>query len=297
MKFIIFSFLSLLFITNSAFANCQWTYLNQLNKDIKYAQDLLSDYSTCRTNCKGLEVGLNSSLVKMSQTASCGKHIVTASNAETINFIGGRFKLIQKQKTASTWAAGGPKNRVTATVSSPQRSAIPSIAMATPAFVKPSVQRTVQRRVVPLPERAAEARPTETRQTKMVISKDAYNELWDVNTASAAQRTAQLNRNNAQQAAKRQRQVALRAQQNQANIKARQYHLAQQRLDRHLKMALIQEEKIKLVKSKRRDMQNRLHKQRLVRQQYLKKRAMAIRVNRQKVHQQRMARAKKLRRR
>ncbi len=293
MKFIIFSFLSLLFLTNSAFANCQWTYLNQLNKDIKHAQDLLSDYATCRTNCKGLEVGLNRSLTKMSNTSSCGKHIVTASNAETINFIGGRFKLIQKQKSASTWAAGSPKNRVTALVTSPQRTLNTSAPLYKPVTVGAPVMPAVPRKVVTLPERSRVVG-----QTKMVISKDAYKELWeeDDNLSSAKQR-AQVNKSNAQQVAKRKRQLALQAQQNQANIKARQQYLAQQRLDKQLKMTLIQQEKVKLVRAKRRAMQNHLQKQRLQRQQYLKKRAMAIRVNRQKVHQQRMARAQKLRRR
>ena len=295
MKYITFSILSLLFFTNSAFANCQWTYLNQLNKDIKHAQDLLSDYSTCRSNCRGLEVGLNRSLAKMSKTASCGAYILTASNAETINFIGGRFKLIQKQKSASTWAEGSPKNRVTSTVSSPLKVAtpsvaIPSVALSKPAFVKPPVHRTVHRKLASVPE----AQRVE-KQTKMVIPRDAYAEVWDEN--SATKQHAQQITNRAKQNAKMQRQAALRSKQHQANVRAKQQHLAQQRLDKHLKMALIQQEKIQLVKTKRRAMQKHLQKQRLIRQQYLKKRAMAIRVNRQKVHQQRMARAQKLRRR
>ena len=261
MKRVIFSLCSLFLISNSAYAACQWDYLNQLNKDIKHAQDLLSDYSTCRNNCKALETGLNRSLIKMSKTSACGTHILTTSNVETINFIGGRFKLIQKQKTASTWASGG--------------SIKPTVQMAPP-------QTASQETLIPVPEPAKVA----LKQTRMMISKDAYNELWDVN------KTVEI-RQAVQQRTNQQKQVDLRARQQQENLKARKHYIAQQRLDKHLKTVLVRQEKNRLVKAKRRAIQDRLHKQRLIRQQFLKKRALAIRVNQQKARQQRLARIQK----
>ena len=177
MKSIIFFLCTLFLIMNSAYASCQWSYLNQLNKDIKHAQDLLSDYSTCRSNCKGLETGLISSLSKMSHKSSCGAHIFTASNVETINFIGGRFRLIQKQKTSSTWASGVLKKPVKVIAAIPK--ALPKVVViapkitAKPRFIKPVYKRAPQITLVKAPEA-----PRAIQQTRMMITKEAYKELY-----------------------------------------------------------------------------------------------------------------------
>ena len=260
MKRLVFSLLLLCLLQTQANANCQWGYLNELNKDIKHAQGLLSDYSTCRNNCNSLETGLKTSVAKMSKTNGCGAHIVTATNDETINFIAGRFRLIQKQKTGRTWTETvAAKPTITKPVMKKPAGVItPVVAVVKPVWMKP--QRVVRNVEVVRP------------QKKAVVTRQVSRPL----------------------APKRNVQQVLN-QQHQAQHLAKQQQLKKQRLDNHLKQALIQEEKIRLVKNKRRLVQIRLNKQRLVRQQFLKKRALAIRVNQRRARQQRLARLNKIR--
>lgn len=287
MNRLIFSLFFPVLIINSAYANCQWSYVNELNKDIKYASGLLSDYSTCRDNCKSLEGSLNGSIAKMSQASSCGRHILTTANGDMINFISSRFRLIQKQKAGSTWTKSATAKPVIAAPASASvdEGVSPSLEMDRPAFVKPQVFKyteaqsdatpIVQPPVVQAKRVAAPA--AVARQTRMRISKEAYAELWPENVA---RRPAP--RRNVQRAVYKQPQ---------ANQQAKQKQLAQQRLIQQRKQTQIQQAKQQLVLAKRRAMQNHVNRQQLLRKQFLKKRALMHHMNRLKVRRLRLARA------
>jgi len=285
MKRYIFSFLFIFLSTNAAYASCQWGYINALNIDITHAREQLSTYSTCRGNCKSLEANLNRSITKMSKASSCAAHIFTRGNKDMINFIAGRFRLIQKQKLGNTWTAAATAKPVV--VRSDESVSVP-LEMDKPAFVEPQrivmpqqTRPVAQAQVAVVTPYVDSAPPVQARkvaqpssavgQTRMRISNEAYSALWDEPKPRAAQR-------NFQRAVVRKPQV---------NHHAKQKQLAQQRLIQHRKQALVQQKKMHLMKVKRRAMQNHLNQQRLKRQQLLKRREVARQLNRQRVQQRR----------
>jgi len=283
MKFFAFSVFFIFITVNGAHASCQWGYVNELNKDIKHASALLSDYSTCRGNCKALETGLNNSIRKMSNASACGGHILTRANGDMINFISSRFRLIQKQKTGSTWtksATAKPAIEIT------NQGSNPSIVLDRPAFVepqKPQIQTSeavAKTFVYPSQQPVQVAPPASAaKQTRMRISPAAYAALWDNARPARPQRRVQ--------------RAVFR--QPQPNNHAKQKQLAQQRLIQHRKQAQIQQKKQHQVLARKRLMQNHLNRQRQNRQQLLKKRAVMAQLNRQRHHQRKVAMAQRTR--
>ena len=285
MKFITLSVFFIFLTVNGAYASCQWEYVNQLNKDIKHAGELLSDYSTCRGNCKALETGLNRSIRKMSQASACGGHILTKANGDMINFIASRFRLIQKQKTGSSWTKSATTKP---TITTANRGSNPSIVLDRPAFIEPQKPQPQARVEVaesfaypsqqPTP---VAPRATVKKQTRMRISPAAYAALWGEARPVRPQRAAP-------------RTVYRKPQ---PNNQAKQKQIAQQRLIQHRKQAQIQQQKMRQVLARKRAMQNHVNRQQVLRGEFLKKRALLRHLNRQKVRQLRLARAQRNRKR
>lgn len=264
MKRIIFSLVFIFSAVNVAQASCQWGYVNALFIDITHARELLSTYSTCRGNCQSLENNLNKSIAKMGNAASCEAHIYTRTNKDLINFIAGRFRLIQKQKQGSTWTAAATGQPIVDKIDKPV--SVP-LKMEKPVFIEP--QRVAISQSRPTPQVQAQA------QTRMKVSLEAYNALWGEARPRAPQR-------NFQRAVIRKPRI---------NHQAKYKQLVQQRLIQHRKQALDQQKKMHLMKVKRRAMQNHLNQQRLKRQQLLKRREVARQLNRVRVQQRRRAMA------
>ncbi len=289
MKRLFLSFIFPLIMTSSAYANCQWGYVNELNKDIKQASEFLSDYSTCRNNCKGLESNLNNSIAKMGKASVCGGHILTVANRDMINFISSRFRLIQKQKTGSTWTKSATTKPTITKVATPAVTVAkpnPILEMEKTAFVEPQVFKYTEAQSDATPAVKPEVTPVKVAvpvarapQTRMRISSEAYAELWP----ERVRRTAAPPRN-VQRAAHQQQQL---------NYQAKQKQLIQQRLVQQRKQAQIQHAKQQLVLAKKRAMQNHVNRQLVLRQQFLKKRALMQHMNRLKVRRLRLARAQR----
>ena len=261
MKRIILSFFFTLLMANGAYANCQWEYVNQLNKIIKNAGGLLSDYSTCRDNCNALAGDRNSSIANMNKAAACGSHILTKANSDMITFIAGRFRLIQKQKMGSTWTKSATvKPVITATEKVTVSDIDPVTIDNKPVFIKPEVFKAPQKE-------------------QMRISQEAYAALW--------QNKPRTPRPNVQRTVKRQAHH---------NNNAKQKQLAQRRLIQHRKQALIQQNKMRQVKARKVAMQNHVNKQRLARQRLLRKRALMRHQDRLRARQLKLARAQRVRR-
>ena len=303
MKPIFFSILFIIASAEQAYAACQWGYINALNIDIIQARGYLNEYSTCRGDCKALEDNLNRSIRKMSNASNCGAHIFTRGNKDMINFISGRFRLIQKQKQGSTWTAVATKKTNITTVDRPSGS---PIQLDKPAFIQPKrlsvstpvqnviseapasqpmvktvsaaqTNRMVRDEAMPQsnqpPEPVAYTTPfTEggQQQTTMAVSQEAYRALWE---EEAKPQTPPPSL---------QRAVAKKPRVNHA---ARQQQLVRQRLIQQRKQAIIHQKKMHLLKVKQHTMQNHLRQQRLIRQQLLKKRELARALNRKRILQ------------
>ena len=260
-------FLTVLFFTssNTALAACLWGYTNALTTEITSAQTLLTDYSTCRGDCRTLEADLKRNVTRMAGASSCSTDIYSRSNKELIDFIAGRFKLIQKQK--QSWSVAAAAKSVKAPTQ-------PVLLMEKVAFVPPEPVKPMTEIKSMQASKAVKPAP----QPKQVVKQ----------TMTVSQKSWQAPRANR----KMPQRISIRKPvvNHQAS---RQRQLAQQRLIQQRKQAIIKQKQLQLLRAKKIAMQNHLKQQRLKQQRLLKRRELVRQLNRKRIQQRKAAWAKR----
>ncbi|MGB1311123.1 MAG: hypothetical protein ACPG47_07910 [Leucothrix sp.] len=277
MKRSIFLFVFIFSIVNQAQASCLWTGTNALTTEVMQAQALLKEYAKCRVSCQAMANKLKQSVTKMRNAPSCSAHIYTRSNKALIDFIAGRFKLIQKQKQG--WMASAATAKPVETLDKPNQ----PLVMSKPAFIPPEpvaapaqpARPTAAAPFVEAPQRVVSQPQPVAKQTKMKISREAYSALWDEPTPPQQKPRRPIVKKPA------------------LNHLARQKQLAKYRLIQQRKQALIQQQKLQLVRAKKRAMQQHLHQERIKRQRLLERRALARQLHRKRIQQRKAAMAKR----
>lgn len=234
--------------------NCQWSHAAALTQDVQTAQDLLTSYGTCKTDCKDLEAKLNSRVNYMSSASACAPHINNRNNREMISFISSRFNLIKKQKHSynSLQVAAKPQ-------SAPQAAVRPSTPPPAPVVINNRPQATQP-------------------QTTMEISPEAYAALWLEDEAPAtAAPTPRQSPSPAMQAAAHAKHQATQQQRQQLQLR-KQAQLQQKRLQE----AYAKQRQLQIAQNQARQ------RQRLIEQQRIRE----AHWERQRIRQQALAKAR-----
>lgn len=258
----------LLSVSAKANTNCQWSSVGSLTHEVQSAQDLLTQYGPCRSDCQSLEAKLDSRLSVMNKASACAPHILTRGNRELISFIGSRYRLIKKQKSAQSWyqAAGAPNT-----------------AVAKPVAVAPVAARAPAPTPVVITQKPASA---EKPQTTMVISQEAYAALWldDETPKKQAPAEKQVSSQAAQAAALQQQAARQRASHQATQAQRQQIQLRKQALlqQQRLREAYIKQRQLRAQQNEQRALQLR-REQTLARERYWQQ---------QKLRQQELARAR-----
>ena len=276
MKNIIIPLCILLIATAESGAACKWRYVNEINKDIKHASDLLSDYAKCKNDCTFLAKGLNRSLLHLGQSSQCGANILTRENGNAIGFIGDRYKLIYKQKTGKNWTSEEIGVPIEAAVGEFWNTRLTATKPVTPAppVVKKAAQPQAQQRPKPagvqktVPRKAQQpSQPAPKDGQKIAISREAYLALWPEQKA--------------------QRQVPRKQHKHKAVAAMQQ--LAKQRAERQRKQLIIQQQLTLRQKVQKQIIQRRLNQQRLARIRLQQQRLQQARLERnRRIQQQRL---------
>ena len=238
--------------------SCEWSHAAALTQDVQTAQDLLTSYGTCKTDCQDLEAKLNSRVNYMGSASACAPHINNRNNREMISFIGSRFNLIKKQKHGynSFQVAKKPQ-------AAPQVAARPSTPPPAPVVIS---QRP----------------PVSPPQTTMEISQEAYAALWLDDVPSRAAPAPR-------QAARPTPQVA----NTQAAAQAKHQATQQQRQQIQLrKQAKLQQIRLQEAYAKQRQLQIAQNQERQRQRMIEQKRAREAHWEKQRIRQQEMARAR-----
>lgn len=239
--------------------SCGWSHAAALTQDVQIAQDLLTSYGTCKTDCQDLEAKLNSRVNYMGSASACAPHINNRNNREMISFIGSRFNLIKKQKHSYNSLQVATKPQAT-----PQTAVKPSAPPPAPVVINNRPQVTQQ-------------------QTTMEISPEAYAALWLEDEAPAT--VAPTSRQPSSPAP----QVA----NTQAAAQAKHQATQQQRQQLQLrKQAQLQQKRLQEAYAKQRQLQiaqnQARQRQRLIEQQRIRE----AHWERQRIRQQALAKAR-----
>ncbi|PWQ97492.1 hypothetical protein [Leucothrix arctica] len=235
-KVVLFSAITIA-ATSNVYAGCEWTN-GSLGQTVETTSVRLKQYSECKTDCKQLETGLNSTISLMNTASECGAGVLTAKNQQMVEFFNRRFKLIRKLKTGQSYTIATTTSKPVQAVTRETKMNISSGSYQ--ALWSDDNQQNAAPAAAPSP-----VQTDNTGDTIMAIPPDAYQALWvDDNNANQRQaqqrqlqlqKQAQIRQQNLRNAEARKRQIILAQQQERVRQKqlqhqrARAIYLAQQK--------------------------------------------------------------------